>query len=331
MSHLSEFHDRIVTGAARMTPSDAVDFLLGHGLLAVASHPGLPAEVCSRIVEETQRQAASNLLRIHEFQSLVDAAGEVPMCPLKGLYFLDRIYDRELGGRYLRDIDILVPAEREGELLASLERAGVATPCHRGAISSYVHDRNLRTAGGLLDVHTRLSFKHGVHSTWEDLEPEPGTIHDRQVWELSRETTLVHLLTHMLRHGPLSRLGWIEDILRWTDHGVNEAETLRVARRLGARRSVLAASRLLECWTGEPILPGSTRSSASPDALGRLNHRIFWGRIDRQATPPPTQAGKLERNLSPLLLADRPGDAARHVWAKTREVWERNRPRRPPP
>jgi hypothetical protein len=80
--------------------------------------------------------------------------------------------------------------------------------------------------------------------------------------------------------------------------------------------------RLLRRLAGVDLLP-EVAAAQGPGELGpRLCESLFWRRLEGPL--PPRRAAKLERNLSPVLLADRPRDAARFARTKAAIVWRRN-------
>lgn len=331
MKYASDFRTRVADMALKLSPVAAGDWLVSHGLVSLADEPRLAAATRARLREERHRNVAANLQRIDEFRRLRQATEGLPICPLKGIFLLDRIYAEAPGDRYLRDLDILVPLAGEAAILDRLAAdlgptAGVATDADDRHL--FAHDRPLRGRGALLDIHTRLGFQHGPRSGWEDLAPQPGTVHGCQVFCLDRETTLVHLVTHFVRHGPLARLAWVEDILRWIDRGVDLEESCAVAARLGAARSYRAGLERLRRLTGIDLPPRFDLQgvTVSDSWLHRLDLQL-WPALRREDPLPPKAANRLQRNLSALLLVDRPSDAARLVKVKAREVWERRRVR----
>jgi len=304
-------------------------WLVSHGLLSLADDPRLAETTRSRLREERHRNVAANLQRVDELRRLRAATAGLPICPLKGILLLDRIYAEAPGARYLRDLDILVPVADEAEILSRLAAdLGADTAAAADDRHLFAHDRPVRGHGALLDIHTRLGFQHGPHSAWEDLAPQPGTVHGCQVHCLDAETTLVHLVTHFVRHGPWARLAWMEDILRWIDRGVDLERSYAVADRLRATRSYSAGVERLERLTGIdlPSRFGLQRPAASGSWGNRFDLHL-WPDL-RGVTPrPPHAANRLQRNLSAMLLADRPRDAVRMVGVKARELWERRRAR----
>jgi hypothetical protein len=320
-----------------MTEAEAAGWIAGHGLLSMAACEALPAGVRERLRDAVRRSAAYNLLAVARFGEAVDAlaAAGIPACPLKGIHLLDTVYRDDPGSRPLSDVDLLVPTAAADEAVARLEVAlGLAeTPLSR-RLRGVHPERVLVGRAFVLELHTRLGTVHGWASTWEELSPAPGRVHGRDVHVLDRETTLVHLATHLVRHRPLSRLVWVEDVLRWAAGGVDGARAAEVARRIGGRRAFLAGLRAMRRVVGPDLLADAAEPAAGPgDRLSRALERLLWPELAAGRLPDPTSAatgGALAagKALSALVLADRPGLAFRYLRAKGAELAVRAR-RRP--
>lgn len=297
-----------------------------HGLLSLAggragslaAEPGLPAPgVHERVLDRLRRNAAQNLYSVARFQAVVDALEGIPVCPLKGIHLLDTVYREDPEARVLRDLDLLLPPERIEEAVRRLRSLGLEeTPLSR-EIRDVSPERVLTDGRLPVELHTRLGVKHGARSWWEVLRPGPGQVHGREVFTLDRETTLVHLVSHLVKHRPFSRLAWVEDVLRWIRLGVDAGRACARARELGALRSFAAGIGILERTLG-PV--GLRAAAAEPLRAGDrlaivLNERLVWRDLLRD----PWSAGPgtpLGRTLSVFLLADRPGDMGSFLRAK---------------
>ncbi|HSL82420.1 MAG TPA: nucleotidyltransferase family protein, partial [Thermoanaerobaculia bacterium] len=205
---LEALRRRVAARVAGMAKGEAASWIAGHGLLSMAGCEALPAGVRERLREALRRSAAHNLLAVARFQQAADAlaAAGVPACPLKGIHLLDTVYRDDPGARPLSDVDLLVPAGAADEAVARLEAALELreTPLSR-RLRGVHPERVLAGRAFVLELHTRLGPAHGWASTWEEVSPVPGRVHGREVHVLDRETTLVHLVTHLVRHRPLSR------------------------------------------------------------------------------------------------------------------------------
>jgi hypothetical protein len=326
--HRHRLYTAALDQAADLGPNEGARWLIGHGLLALTDHPLLPAPLRPPLVVATQRNTAANLLRVARFQEIAEALGDLPFCPLKGIHLIDTVYRDDPEHRPLADLDLLVREEDAEEALGRLAGLGYreGTASRRNAAER--HERELSDGRLTVELHTRLGIKHGPHSTWTDLAPRPGTVHGRACHLLDAETTVVHLITHFVKHGPFTRLVWVEDVLRCCERGVDGAAAFAVARRLGAARSFVAGVRALAALAGDDLLEDVPRSpSAGADRLLELHESWVW----RHLQPHPLHAGfasnALRRNSSALLLADRPADAVRFLRAKARELAGRLRHR----
>lgn len=316
-------HLRVAERVGGMAEEAAARWIGGHGLLSMARCEALPGGVRRRLADRARRTAAYNLLLISRFQEAIAALGDLPACPLKGIQLLETVYREDPGSRVLADVDLLVPAERIDQAVERLESAlGLEeTPSSR-RLHGISSERILAGRGFALELHDRLGFAYGWASTWEDLAPAPAQVHDRAVHSLGREATLVHLVAHLVKHRPLSRLAWVEDVLRSSEAGVDEAGVVEVARRIGALRPLIAGVRVLRRLVGEGLLP------RIPETVGGLggklvaaNERLLWSELARRPLPDPVALSARRRAgpppfLSGLLLADRPSHALRIVRIK---------------
>ena len=320
MSPLERFRDRAAAHAASLPAEEAIAWIAGHGLLSLAAYPALRREVAAEVDGQMRRNLAGNLLRIDGFRRAADGLGGLPAAPLKGIYLLDTVYRDDPGSRPMSDLDLLVRSRDVEEAVGRLAAAGFAETAASRRTGAGWHERCLAGRGVLLELHTRLGIKHAPRSSWAELAPVPARVHGREVHALDAETTLVHLVAHFVKHGPFLRLGWVEDVLRWAERGVDGARATAIARRLGALRSLVAGTRALRRAAGADLLPGVPDRLGGPaGAAVALCERAVWRRAaERPFAPPPL--GKLRRNAAALLLADGPADALGFVAAKAREL-----------
>lgn len=327
-SRLDALYRAVVERVAPLDDGAAAAWIERHGLLSMARVEALPAAVRERLRERARDNAVYNLYvgaRFRELAAALAAAG-IPVCPLKGIFLLDRIYRDDPASRVLGDLDLLVPEARLDEAVARLAAGGALQerPSSRRLRRVYP-ERVLTGSSMMVELHGRLGYKHCPVSAWNDVAPVPSTVHGEPVFALDRETTLVHLVSHLVKHRPLSRLVWVEDVLRWVETGVDAARAVEVAGRLGALHSLVAGIRVLRRLVGEDLLPGVPASV--PGMGGRLlawNEERIWGgpAIRRLPDPARRTGGRagLRSLASAVLLADRPGHALRAVAVKAAEV-----------
>lgn len=312
---------------------DAARWIAGHGLLALQGHPDLPEEVGEDLAAIARRNLANNLLLVHRFQAVAEALVPLPVCPLKGIHLLDTVYSGDPQHRVLSDLDLLVREEDAQEAVGRLAALGYREGALSRRAARHWHERVLGDGQVTVELHTRLGVKHGRHTTWDEVAPVPATIHGRPVHRLDDATTLVHLVTHFVKHGPFVRLAWAEDVLRWAERtGTDGAEALEVARRLGAAPSFVAGVRALATVAGEDFLPAvPRRPPGTAGAVLAAHERWVWPQLSTHGSPPdPLACGPAStpwrRNLSALLLADGPRDALAFLAAKAGELAARRPP-----
>lgn len=324
VSPRERLYARVAERVSALEEAEAADWIVRHRLLSMARFEGLSAGVRERLRARTLEIAAYNLYLVSRFQEVVDALAGVPVCPLKGIHLLDTVYREDPESRTITDLDLLVPPERMEEAVDRLRALGFEeTPVSRRIRRLSPH-RALVDALVMVELHSRLGFKHAGRSTWDDLAPRSGSLHEREVFLLDRETTLVHLVVHFVKHRPFCRLGWAEDVLRWVESGVDPERAMARARHLGGLRSFVAGVRMLRRAVGPiGLAPVPDRP---PGLAGRLavelNERLVWREIlsDPWRAGPGGPAG---RTLSALLLSDRTRDARRFLQAKALEILKR--------
>ena len=320
MTPLDHFHDRAAARAATLPPDAAFAWLDRHGLFALRSHPALSADLRGRLDEAARRNLAANLWLIHRFGEVVAALDGVDVCPLKGIHLLDTVYREHPGERRLGDLDLLVRHRDVEAAVARLAGIGLVELAGSRRTAAFSPERVLGDGRLAVELHTRLGIKHGPRSAWEELSPVPGELHGRPVHLLDRETTLVHLVAHWVKHGPFAELRWAEDVLRWAAAGADGRAAFERARRLGAARTLVAGVRALRAAAGD-ALPGVP--ATLPGAAGRAiawNERRVWRLDAAEPFAVGERSTPLARNLSALLLADRPADALGFLVAKAREL-----------
>lgn len=315
---------RAAERVAGLADGEAAEWIAEHGLLSMARWEGLSEGVRERLRERAREIAAYNLYAVSRFRELVDALDDVPVCALKGIHLLGTVYRRDPESRLLSDLDLLVPASRIGEVVARLATLGLEELPVSRRIEGVSPHRIVADERLVVEVHTRLGFKHAARSEWDDVAPRETRLHDRSVFVLDRETTLVHLVAHFVKHRPFSRLGWVEDVLRWTEPGVDGRRALARARDLGAYRSFVAGARVLRAALG-PLgldeVPDRPPRAADRVVI-QIHERLLW----RDLVVDPWRAGPGSaggRTLTALLLSDGMTDASGFLRTKVVELLRR--------
>lgn len=317
---LEQFHRDAARHAAGLPPAEAERWILRHGLLSLARRPELPADLRERLEHPVRRNLARNLLHTARFRDAVDALGDLPVCPLKGIYLLATIYADDPEHRVMSDLDLLVHPDDASQAAARLESAlpSLGETETSRSLRATTPARDLIGADTRIDLHVRLGYAAG---SWSELELVPGDVHGRRVHVPDAETVLAHLIAHFVRHGPFLRLGWVEDLLRWIGrHPELDGRTLlQRARALGGRRAVVAGLRLLRRSFGIDPLPGLPPTQPAERLRLRLHEALIWRRISRE---PWTRGGDTtpwRRAVTGVLLADRPQHALTFLHSRVAE------------
>lgn len=317
---LERFHRDAARHAAGRPVDEAERWILRHGLLSLTRRPELTAELRQRLEDSVRRNLARNLLHTARFRDAVDALGDLPVCPVKGIYLLATVYADDPEHRVMSDLDLLVRAEDAPEAarrlqaeLSDLEETDLSV-----ALRHTEAARDLVSPDTRVDLHTRLTDSGGA---WSALDPAAGKIHGRRIFLLDAETVLAHLTIHFVRHGPFIRLGWAEDILRWSEQetALDGPRAVTCAGRLGGRRAFLAGTGLLRRTFGLDLFPFVPRPSGAERALLALHEALVWRSLPQS---PWTRGGTTSpgrRAVSGVLLADRPGHALAFLRARLTE------------
>jgi hypothetical protein len=321
--HLDRLHTAAVAHATALG-DDGAGWLLGHGLLAVAEHPDLPAALREPLADAVRRNAARNLLLVHRFRRLAGALAEagVPVAPLKGLWLFATAYRDDPEHRAMGDLDLLVPAERADDAVARLAELGYRETATSRRAARRRHERVLGDGELTVELHTSLSPGLGRRGGWAALAPAPGRLHDHACHLLDESTHRAFLCLHFTRHGPFSQLRWAEDLLREaaaTEDG--GSGLLAAARRLGARRATVAAVAALRALVGDDLLPAVPRRPGGlGDAAMALAFALPWRGLRRRPLAAGAAIGPWRRTAANVLLADRPADALRALTGKAHEI-----------
>jgi hypothetical protein len=313
-------HDRlyelVAQRASAMPVHGAERWLVGHGLLVTRA---LTGELAQAMERRRDANLARNHLLIWRFQEAVEALGDCAVCPLKGIYLLDRIYRDRIADRMLVDMDLLF---RGQDMQTAAERLEHGLRLHRSGSA----DRgmwHLTGAGFAIDGHSSLDHAVGGASEWDALRPRRAIVHEQWVHELDSATVLVHLVGHMFTHGPFTALRWVEDVLLWRAAMAAEdvANVMARALSLGALLRVAAGIQVIEQVLGVSLDVPLTLSWAQQERVV-WHARGLWPHLAVGKLPYGLKGSRWRRNLSQLALSDGWSDAVRWGVGKLRDVWE---------
>lgn len=326
---LRRLHRVVLDHIAQLSPEAALDFAVTHQLFSLADRAELSEALRGSLETRRQGVLAQSLLRIWQFQDAVDALepAEIPVCALKGIALLDSLYRHHPGQRAMTDIDLLVPSGRADEAARRLcRRLQLRETSMSRRLRRRSHHRLLVGSRLKLEVHTRLWLQYGRSADWGALRPRPARIHNRRAFCLDDPTLFCHLVTHLVSHGPLVSLKWVEDLARLGDR-YQGAGALGRARELGALEPVVAGVRLLRGVLGPDYAPAfHARLGGLPGLRVWLNEHLVWSYLaGGRAFAAGQGTSKLRRNLTALLLAPGCVEAARLAGSKAVELLARAR------
>lgn len=226
----------------------------------------VPETIRTRLAAGFRASGLRGLLMRRELlfaHRILDAAG-IPHLALKGAYLASHAYPHP-ALRPLRDLDLLVPAERALEAFQALIAAGCVRPSRfqgnpEACLAATKHLPPLRSASGLvtLELHSRLS-----ETRWGD---DGETLWRRAVpvesgGEVVRFPSPTDLLRHLIVHaaydhqfdnGPLV-LSDIAFLLR--GHPIDWPLFWRLAESGGWSRGALLVLKMVESQTGLAPVP----------------------------------------------------------------------------
>lgn len=276
-------------GEIRHAVAGPVDFLKATNL---ASCHGLAP--C--VIQQLQQHAAAALpesvmvefrrwLRAHTlrnmqlttqlFQILDRLKGEgIRALAFKGPVLAQQLYDHPLGREFV-DLDILVPAEAVGRVIALLRADGLEAQFGLNPAQLTRFQKNWcemalynRDKDILAEIHWRLfppdySFSPAAETAWE--APGQVFIAQRSITTLSSENQLLFACLHQAKHN-WSRLGWIMDLaalVKQSPH-MNWKEVQHRAGRFGTARMIRVSLQLIQNLFDVP-LPSAVAEWAAPD------------------------------------------------------------------
>lgn len=247
-------------------------------LLKRADAEGLQAvteQVLGTRSELTLGHFRANARRLTFLRELSRRLGEVGarVLIIKGGALLFTVYDGRISLRPLSDVDLVVPAECEAEVLMSLRGLGYLG----GDRGPWV----AKSDGQMVDLHNdilgssrvsrrRAAFRFDTKELWARAVPVEA---DSSVYRMSLEDELLLGAVHVLKHS-YSRLIWLLD-LALLAREVDRSRLLELAERTGTQRPLAYASFLVRELFGVEL-------PAVPVRLNWLERRFLAAAVARR-------------------------------------------------
>ena len=276
-------------GEIRQAVAGPVDFLKAVNL---ASRHGLAPCVIQQLQEHAEATLPEFVvvefrrwLRAHTLRSMqlttqlfqildrLNAHG-IRALAFKGPVLAQQLYGQPFHREFV-DLDILVPTEEVGQVIALLGADGFEAQFELASgqltrfqknwceIALYNHARNI-----LVEIHWRLfppdySFSPAAKTSWK--ATREVFIAQRSITTLSIENQLLFACLHQAKHN-WSRLGWILDLaalVKQSPH-MNWKEVQCLAGRFGTARMIRVSLQLIQNLFGVP-LPSAVAEWVTPD------------------------------------------------------------------
>jgi hypothetical protein len=291
-------------GEIRQAAATPVDFLTAinlascHGLAPcviqqLRQHAA--AALPESVVVEFQRWLRAHALRSMQltsqlFQILDRLKGQgIRALAFKGPVLAQQLYDQPFRREFV-DLDILVPAEAVGRVIALLGADGfeaqfALTPGQLTRFQKNWCEMGLynRATNILVEIHWRLfppdySFSPAAETGWE--ATREVFIAQRPITTFSIENQLLFACLHQAKHN-WSRLGWLMDLaalVKQSPH-MNWKEVQHRAGRFGTARMIRVSLQLIQKLFSVP-LPSAIAEWAAPDKeskhiAGRVEQRLL--------------------------------------------------------
>jgi hypothetical protein len=213
----------------------------------------------------------------------------IPTLALKGPVLAQQLYDQPFR-REFTDLDILVPKEAVGQVIALLSADGFEAQFGLSSVQLTRFQKNwcemalyYRARNIVVEIHWRLfspgySFSPAAETAWE--ATGEVFIAQRSITTLSVENQLLFACLHQAKHN-WSRLGWIMDLaalVKQSTH-MNWKEVPNRAGHFGTARMIRVSLELMQNLFGVP-LPSPIKEWAAPDKqskniAGRVKQRLF--------------------------------------------------------
>jgi len=225
----------------------------------------IPADLASEAMKASREAAAFNILLYDTGQRIIDTAKNegIDIVPLKGLSFLDRLYDFDERG--MKDIDFLVRSGQIGQLgpvMDNLDFRPAPSDLPEDFAIEYSGEIKFRAsrAGATLDAEFHWDVSPGpamqktfplpCETLWEMTEIHEGRLH------LSPEAELLSCIHHLAARHSFSRLKWFLDIHRLTTSCRSEIDWQSLAGRFrdaGLSRAACAIFHFNHDFFGTPV------------------------------------------------------------------------------
>jgi hypothetical protein len=258
-----------------------------------ASDTALPDDLPGFLATFRTANAERNralMLALRSICAELNEAGVTPVV-LKGAAFL--LSDRQAAApwRFMRDLDLLVPAERLDDCVARLEHLGFSPGTRDYDPATEAHYPPLMSPCGLysIELHTRLFARgeYGLPASLVVSRAAPARARDLNCEVLipSSEDRLLHALVHAQLHNRnySTRRIVLKDVLDLSmiaGAGLAPADWIAISDRLSAPGDRIAILSLVEAWyrlmqpnvieDNPSIFPRTARSWAST-AIARLH------------------------------------------------------------
>ena len=238
------------------------------------------AALSEAVMVEFRRRLRAHTLRSMQlttqlFQILERLKGQgIPALVLKGPVLAQQLYDQPFGREFM-DLDILVPTEVVGQVIALLGADGFEAQFRLNSalltrfqtdwceMALYHREKKI-----LLEIHWGLfppgySFSPAAEIPWE--ATGQVFIAQRSITTLSIENQLLFACLHQAKHN-WSRFGWVMDLaalVKQSPH-LNWKEVEHRAGRFGTARMIRVSLQLIQNLFGVP-LPSAIAKWATPD------------------------------------------------------------------
>lgn len=274
---------------------------LAPALPASASDAAMPDDLPRFLAAVRTANAERNRALVLALRSICAElnAAEVTPVLLKGAAFL--LLDRQAAApwRFMRDLDLLVPAERLDDCVARLEHLGFSPGSRDYDPATEAHYPPLMSPCGLfsIELHTRLFARgeYGLPASLVVSRAAPARARDLNCEVLipSSEDRLLHALVHAQLHNRnySTRRIVLKDVLDLSMIAGEElapADWIAMSNRLSAPGDRIAILSLVEAWyrlmhpnvvDNDPMIFPQTARNWASTAIARLHWSILRSRL----------------------------------------------------